>query len=266
MRSNFAERREARAERYAELAESNRQRAEVRSNAASRRAEMIPFGQPILVGHHSERRHRRDLERIRNDTSKAVEHWKRAEYYDRKAAAAESNQVIFSDDPEAVRRLKEKIAGAEKAQEHMKRVNRHVRRMKDKPEDCILALQADGLTEAQAKVALEPDFMGRLGFAPYQLQNNNANIRRMKQRLAKLEALESLETTREEIGEVEIVQNAEDNRTQIFFPGKPSDAVRGFMKRSGFRWYRMGGCWQRHLSTWARSLARDAAKMWNDGE
>jgi hypothetical protein len=36
--------------------------------------EMIPMGQPILVGHHSERRHRRDLERHDRNIRKAIEH------------------------------------------------------------------------------------------------------------------------------------------------------------------------------------------------
>jgi hypothetical protein len=148
----------------------------------------------------------------------------------------------------------------------MKKANRLIVKHKGDPKKCVPALMAEGMSEEQAKAAIDPDPMGRSGFPSYALQNNNANIRRMKQRLAKLKVLESMETTREEIGEVEIVQNAEDNRTQIFFPGKPSDAVRGYLKQNGFRWYRMGKCWQRHLSTWALSRARDAAKMWNDGE
>jgi len=40
---------------------------------AERISDMIPPGQPILVGHHSERRHRRDLERIRTKTYKGFE-------------------------------------------------------------------------------------------------------------------------------------------------------------------------------------------------
>ncbi len=39
---------------------------------------MIPMGQPILVGHHSEGRHRRDLERHDRDMRKAIEHGQNA--------------------------------------------------------------------------------------------------------------------------------------------------------------------------------------------
>lgn len=52
----------------------------------------IPMGQPILVGHHSERRHRRDLDKSWNAMGKSVEFSKKAEdhesvaeYWERKA-------------------------------------------------------------------------------------------------------------------------------------------------------------------------------------
>ena len=70
---------------------------------------MIPLGQPILVGHHSEKRHRRDLKRIDEYFAKAKEHHDKAEYFRRRAAAAESNVIIFSDDPDATEKLVDKI-------------------------------------------------------------------------------------------------------------------------------------------------------------
>lgn len=264
MRSNFAERRAARAERYAELAEKNRVASTLRYEQARQIGDAIPFGQPILVGHHSEKRHRRDLERIDTNMRKSIEHDRKADYYERRAASAESNRAIFSDDPEAVRLLREKIAMAERNQEYMKAVNKHVRRMKDNPEACIITLQAEGLTEAQARAAIEPDPMGRSGFPSYALKNNSANIRRMKQRLADLERLGTAESTEETIGDVRIVQNVEDNRTQLFFPGRPSDEIRASLKGAGFRWYRTGGCWQRHLSRQALWVAQAIAKASNE--
>lgn len=44
-------------------------------------ADMIPFGQPILVGHHSERRHKNDLEKIQRNFVKAGEERDLAEKY-----------------------------------------------------------------------------------------------------------------------------------------------------------------------------------------
>lgn len=49
----------------------------------------IPFGQPILVGHHSEGRHRRDLDKIDNAMRKSCEAQDKAEHYEQRAEAAE---------------------------------------------------------------------------------------------------------------------------------------------------------------------------------
>jgi len=45
----------------------------------------IPFGQPILVGHHSEKRHRRAIEKSRNAADKCVEMSDKAKDYNRRA-------------------------------------------------------------------------------------------------------------------------------------------------------------------------------------
>jgi len=50
----------------------------------------IPFGQPILVGHHSEKRHRRDLDKSWNAMGKSVEFSNKAEEYKDRAAYWES--------------------------------------------------------------------------------------------------------------------------------------------------------------------------------
>lgn len=56
--------------------------ADGHARASAAISELIPMGQPILVGHHSERRHRRDLERIDRHTSASID-------LDRQAARAE---------------------------------------------------------------------------------------------------------------------------------------------------------------------------------
>jgi hypothetical protein len=105
------------------------------------------------------------------------------------------------------------------------------------------------ISEKSAMELLNPQFSYQgVGFPAYSLQNNNANIRRAKQRLEELERQEEEETKEEVFGDVRIVQNVEDNRVQIFFPGKPDEETRSQLKRKGFRWSRFGGCWQRHLS------------------
>jgi hypothetical protein len=63
-----------RAERMSAKAEKLEARAEAHRGAADRISANIPFGQPILVGHHSEGRARRDAERIRSNIDKSLEY------------------------------------------------------------------------------------------------------------------------------------------------------------------------------------------------
>lgn len=74
------ERKLEKAARYETYATNAEARAESRYNNARAIGSHIPFGQPILVGHHSERRHRRDIERIDNNMRKSVEESEKAEY------------------------------------------------------------------------------------------------------------------------------------------------------------------------------------------
>jgi len=66
MKSNFHERKEARIERYEELAENAEQKSEQMHQESRDMVKHIPMGQPILVGHHSEKGHRRLLDRSWN--------------------------------------------------------------------------------------------------------------------------------------------------------------------------------------------------------
>ena len=69
--------------------------------------------------------------------------------------------------------------------------------------------------------------------------------------------LESQETKEFEINGVRVVDNVEDNRLQLFFDGKPAEAIRSDLKSKGFRWSPHNGCWQTHRSNWANQKAKD---------
>lgn len=87
------------------------------------------------------------------------------------------------------------------------------------------------------------------------LQNNNANIRRMKARVRKLESAPSETTVRIE-KDVKIFENLERNRIQFIFTEKPSDDIRTLLKRRGFRWSRTSSAWQRLLNGQGRAAAQ----------
>src|SRR5216683_1919141 len=78
----------------------------------------IPFGQPILVGHHSERRHRRDLARHDRLMRKVIATDKRAKELAQRASTV--TRAISSDDPDAPDKLRERIAKLERDQAAMK--------------------------------------------------------------------------------------------------------------------------------------------------
>lgn len=86
--STLIERAEDRAERFETYSERRMDEAERARQAVAAVADNIPLGQPILVGHHSERHARRDQERIENGMRKAVQLWKTSKYWEERAAAA----------------------------------------------------------------------------------------------------------------------------------------------------------------------------------
>lgn len=208
-------------------------------------ASVIPFGQPILIGHHSEGRDRRYRGKIHGTFQKASEAAEKAAYYAGKARAAENNTAISSDDPDATIKLKEKIAAAQATQERMKTVNKL---LKGKKGPDRAALNVMGLTDKNIDGLLTPDYGGRIGYPAYEITNNGANIRTMQKRLELLTARNQDETTEQTINGVKIVDNVEDNRLQMFFDGKPADSVRAELKSNGFRWSPFNCCWQRQRS------------------
>lgn len=120
------------------------------------------------------------------------------------------------------------------------------------------AEKVDLLTELKipqdaAMSLLRRDNVHGYGFPSYRLTNNNANIKRMRERLSDLEKKANAETkeTEREDG-IKVVENAEADRLQIFFPGKPDAAMITKLKGSGFKWAPSNGCWQRQLTNNAR--------------
>jgi len=262
MRTDFYERREARIERLRERATQKGRDADAYLARAKRMASVIPFGQPILVGHHSEGRDRRYRAKIESGFRRGFESMEEAKDLKMRAAAAADNDAISSDAPDAVDLMRAKIAEMEKEQETWKKINAALRRKDD------TALVALGLKEATIAKLKEPDCCGRTGIPDYKLKNNNANIRRCKQRLAYLEAIAQRAAAAEEsgaepvtteyTGDVKVVENAVENRLQILFPGKPDLKVRDALKSHGFRWAPTCGAWQRQLHNNARWSAESA--------
>lgn len=245
----YEQKKQERIQRYRRRAEQSRREGTVAQNRANSILSIIPPGQPILVGHHSEKRHRSDLRRVDNAMRKSIEAGEKAKYWEERALSAETNRTVYSDDPEAIEKLKEKADELEAKLDRWREWNKLIRK-NDRE-----GLAALGLSQAAIDKLFVPDCMGIIGFPKYVFANGRANVRRMRERIKDLEARGKQETTEKEIGRVRVVENVEENRVQLFYPGKPDDATRKHLKSHGFRWSPQNGCWQRHLTYHATQLA-----------
>lgn len=257
MPQDYQARQDARRERLEDRADKARTEASSRHHAAHTAAQAIPFGQPVLLGHHSEGRDRRYRGRIAANFDKSFAASKEADELDARAAAVGTGG-ISSDDPEAVTLLRDKVALGEALQARMVATNRVVR----KKDPALLV--AMGYTEERAARLLTPDFCGRVGFPDYELTNNSANVRRMKARIAELtqraarptvevvvsapDAAPAANGTTQGVGYI-YRDDTDENRVMFEFEGgKPSDAVRAILKSHAFKWSPTRGAWVRLLT------------------
>ena len=216
---------QAKRERYAAIAVKNQQRASALYEKGTKALEAIPFGQPILAGHHSERADRSYRNRAISQINRSFETSRKAEHY---AAKAESvgTAGISQDDPDAVAKLKEKLIGLEAKREEYKALNKKLK--------------------AQGKDILPHFYLTNLG----------ANIRTTVKRIERLEAAAKQEARPDFHGNGFILrENKEDNRIQFIFNGKPDEATRSILKSRGFRWSPTSGAWQTFLSSNGRFQA-----------
>jgi hypothetical protein len=171
-----------------------------------------------------------------------------------------------------------KLADREKRQAFMKAANPIVRRHRGKitaggnrsaaMEAVAADLKAAGFpcSSALASSLLMESYGGRIpGFEPWQLSNNNAEIHRLRGRVAELEARAAAVAAAADVepcntapigDQVRILENVLEQRVQILFPGKPSAEIRARLKGRGFRWAPSQGAWQRQLTPQAVDVAR----------
>jgi hypothetical protein len=104
--STLEDRADKRAKRYGAYSEN----AQVRSDDAYARVkgitDNIPFGQPILVGHHSERGARADQKRIERGMRKTIDERDKAAYWKRRAETAAKHAAVKQHPVKIRRRIK----------------------------------------------------------------------------------------------------------------------------------------------------------------
>jgi hypothetical protein len=143
-------------------------------------ADAIPFGQPIIAGHYSQRRDENYRARIFDRADASVEHRRKAEAMASKAenidrAAARS---IYSDDPDAIEKLRTKLAKLEAERDNAKQRNAEYWREHKAEKKSLSAYQRD---QAQP-------------FRSYVGRNLSGLISSTRKRLTQLETSEAATT------------------------------------------------------------------------
>lgn len=249
--TTYEEKKQARIERLQARAEAKRKEAEARYTTAHEAASRIPMGQPILVGHHSEKGDRAYRNRIENNFRKSFELEKEAERLEARAEAAANNTAIFSDDPQASEKLEEKIARLEARQDMMKKANALIRK-NDRE-----GLANMGFSEARINALFTPDFCGRIGFVDFELKNNNANIRRLKERAEQLAKQQATPDKDEEIGEVKVEWRPNENRIRVIFPGRVDADTFKKLRQHGYRAMKEAGTFSAYYNNNAAYLVKE---------
>ncbi len=170
----YRERREAKAERLREWADKREQKAAAAYEQSSALAEMIPFGQPIMAGHHSQRTDENRRARIGAKMSASVEHRRKAVSMKSRAGNIEraAKRAIYSDDPDAIAQLRAKIEKLEHERMLIKQAN--------------AAYKAEHKAELKAMTAYQRD--RAMPFRSYVLTNLGGVLNTTKKRLAALES------------------------------------------------------------------------------
>lgn len=173
-------------------------------------------------------------------------------------------EIIKSDDERAIEKLEEKLQDMRELQEQMKAANRALR-LKD-TEAGDDALREMGYSEEDIKKLREPDYLGRIGYPDYALQNNNANIHRVERRIKDLKAVKEKGSSEQEYRTFKVVENTEAMRYQIIFDGKPEPEIRDLLKGHGFKWAPSQGAWQRQITANGRYALKEVVEKLKEME
>jgi hypothetical protein len=174
----LADRAEDRAERFGTYSENKAKESEQVRNATKALSDNIPFGQPILVGHHSEHRARKTAKRIDEGFRKSVVLWNQANYWTSRAKAA-VRLAAYKERPDVrARRIKSIESDLRKRQrqieEHKKAItlwsveegsDKYYRTLAGRDDACIkreghvfpvplwIAMDREGMSAEQARQA-----------------------------------------------------------------------------------------------------------------
>ena len=194
------ERKERKIKKREEWAKSRNKKSDAAYKTADEIAKAFENGQPILIGHHSEKRARRDQEKIHNNMRKCIDNSDMANHHLEKAEGLQQqlDNTIFSDDPDSVERLQEKVNTLEKKRNRLKKIKKAL----TKGIEIVL-------TEAEKKhLESNKRCWGDYNIMPYELTNLGATIRTAKKRIEKISAQKVMKSKRR----IELLSIAEEKK------------------------------------------------------
>jgi len=153
-------------------------------------------------------------------------------------------------DPHAREILTERLEKLQKKQARAKEINAHMRKRGTFKGLDGISDEAAARLDAAAKEHA-PDLKTYKPYPDYELASLREKIKRTAARLEELDRLQARQDVPDETSDFpggQIVRNAELNRLQLIFDGKPADNVREVLKSNGFKWSPKNQAWQRQLT------------------
>ena len=244
----YEAKKEARIERLRERAKQKHEFADNNGfDLFSEEKSGIPFGQPLVGSPQRMRQQRKYREKIANKIERAMEARNYAHDLEVRADAAESRRAIDSDDPEAIRKINEKIQSIKDGNEWAIAANAKMRKLKtwQDAHDYFIKLDDDDskrivthLIQRKSFYAIPPTQI-----RAYYFGTDTAEIRRLEKRLKGLRYMGE-NSINFSVGEITVKE--ESGQIQVHFPDKPVKEFRLKLRR-GFclKWSRYSAAWVR---------------------
>lgn len=187
--------------------------------------------------------------RVIAQEDRAFEHRQVARHHESKAAglSAQLATSIYSDDEDAVERLREKVAALEAERERIKAYNKSCRvAAKEGRQLGNLSLLCPSWRERLETIArTRPQHLEKGGRVPaYALTNLGGNISRAKERLTEIERRTKRREEAEAAGGVIIHRAPDGDYCSVTFAEKPERSILDSLRAAGFFW--SGGRWNGH--------------------
>lgn len=226
------ERLERKLEKRKEWAEKAETRANSLSEQSHKMMSIIPMGQPILIGHHSEKRDRKYRNRAWNKMGKAVEQRDLSAHHVSKAGGLEHqlDKSIFSDDNDATEALKARIEENEAKRDRMKKINALYRKG---DAETLTALGFD-LEQLREKLKTAYSWCQQ-PYPAYELSNLGQRISGDKKRL---EFIKKQNETRAQAEATPngVILKQYGEWCSVTFAEKPDRSILNTLRAASFRW------------------------------